>query len=287
MAVILTDVPVSSRERVKPWLWFNLLSIDAPVVAVVWQLWFARCFEIALSPLSVAALALTVWMIYASDRLLDVRGSDDRVPATERHLFHRDHSRALSAAVAICFVTLLFATVHLNPALLRNGLLLIGLVGLYFCAVHLLPPAVMKLCPKEVAVGTVFAAGTALAPWSRMHRAEPFLVPVALFAVLCSLNCAGIEAWEWERLGGVVSNGPPHGLTLWLSRHLRLLAGFVALLGSVFFLLSRSHTIFAPIVVSAIAFLWLDIERERLTVSLLRVLADLPLLSPLLLLRIH
>jgi hypothetical protein len=35
---------------------------------------------------------------------------------------------------------------------------------------------------------------------------------------------------------------------------------------------------------SALGFLWLDVEREHLPINLVRVLADVPLLSPLILL---
>lgn len=268
-------------------MWFNLLNIDAPLVAVAWQLWFAQCFGIALAPLSVATLALTVWTIYAADRLLDVRdGHKGRLPATERHSFHRKHAGALRAAVTFSLVLLAFSATRLNGSVLRNGLFLSGVVGLYFAAVHLLPKCVSTLYPKEMVVGIVFATGTALAPCSRLHRVGPFLVPVALFALLCFLNCAAIETWEWGGSGHRKTERP-HSVTIWFSRHLKLLSISIAITGVAFLLLSRQHAVFAPIVLSALAFLWLDLEHEHLTISLLRVLADVPLLSPLLLLRLY
>lgn len=286
MAVLQSDAPVSSRTRAQPWLWFNLLSIDAPLVAVVWQMWFAHCFGIALRPLSVAVLALTVWMIYATDRLLDVRGSAKCVPNTERHRFHHEHLRALSVAVVLSFLTLLLALWQLNPTLIRNGFGLAAIVVMYFSAVHLLPRQVLAICPKEMAVGIVFATGAALAPWSRLHRTEPFILPVTLFAMLCVLNCSAIESWEWKETGRSTAQRP-HWLTLWFSQHLRILSASIAAAAFVLLVIWKAHTIFAPVIVSAIAFLWLDMERERLTMSMVRVLADLTLLSPLLLLSIH
>jgi hypothetical protein len=265
---------------VRPWLWFNLLNIDAPLVAVAWQVWFARCFGIALAPLSVAALAMTVWMIYATDRLLDVRGG---TPKTERHRFHRDHAGRLVVAVGLCFVALLFTAARLNTGVLHNGLALSGCVALYFLAVHSFPKSVSGLYPKEMAVGVVFAMGVALAPWSRVPRSGPLLLPVALFAFLCFLNCAAIETWEWKGLGAAVSSRP-HALTLWLAQHLRQLSALVAIAGFFLLMMSRVPTVFAAIIMSALGFLWLDVEREHLPINLVRVLADVPLLSPLILL---
>jgi hypothetical protein len=262
-------------------------------VAVVWQLWFAHCFRIALSPLAVTALGMTVWLIYATDRLLDVRGSTARLLNTERHRFHREHAGGISVAVVLCFVALLFIATRLNPALLRNGLALSAGVGLYLAAVHLFPKWIFSFYPKEMAVGVVFALGAALAPLTRLHPARldeawgTLLMPVALFAFLCFLNCAAIETWEWRALGGLVSTRP-HVISLWLVEHLRVLASFIAIAGFAFLIFSRAHSVFAAIIVSALAFLWLDVERDRLPINLLRVLADVPLLSPVvLLLRLH
>ena len=47
----------------RPWLWPNLLSLDAPVVALLWQLLFVRCFHGSLGTLPAALLAVAVWLI--------------------------------------------------------------------------------------------------------------------------------------------------------------------------------------------------------------------------------
>jgi hypothetical protein len=44
-----------------------------------------------------------------------------------------------------------------------------------------------------------------------------------------------------------------------------------------------AHLLFAAICLSSLAFLWLEKEQHRIPADVLRVLADLPLLSPLLL----
>ena len=55
----------------KAWLWPNLLSLDAPAVALLWQIFFARCFHAKLEPLPSVLLVLAVWLIYAADRTID------------------------------------------------------------------------------------------------------------------------------------------------------------------------------------------------------------------------
>ena len=53
------------------WLWWNVLSLDAPMVAVAWALVFAKSASVVLPGAEVAALGLVVWLIYTVDRLLD------------------------------------------------------------------------------------------------------------------------------------------------------------------------------------------------------------------------
>ena len=62
-------------DRVRPpiWLWFNVLSLDAPLIALVWQDFLSRCYPTMLLPQGRAVRGLTVWAIYLADRLLDVR----------------------------------------------------------------------------------------------------------------------------------------------------------------------------------------------------------------------
>ena len=74
------------------WLWPNLLSLDAPIVALLWQILFARCFHARVGFLPSLLLVLAVWLIYAADRTLDAWSGSAAQP---RHEFYRRHWRAL------------------------------------------------------------------------------------------------------------------------------------------------------------------------------------------------
>ena len=113
------------NESVRPqfWLWPNLLSLDAPLVAVLWQTLFLRCLRAPVRWLPALLLFLTVWLIYVADRLLDARNG---AVTTPRHQFYRRSFRwALTAWVIVLastagMVLLGFA----NPLLLRGGAML-------------------------------------------------------------------------------------------------------------------------------------------------------------------
>jgi hypothetical protein len=281
--IVLPEVAPSlpSRDLPAALSFFHLWNLDAPSVAVLWQLLFARCLGTTISVAAVLALAVSVWLIYATDRLLDVA----RGPAyslTRRHAFHWRYRKPIVAAAIAALVALASLCTLLRPVVLRSGLLLSASVGLYLVAVHFLPPTARRWFPKEFVVGALFALGTCLAPWCRAGDRPALLLPGLFFAALCCLNCVAIEVWEWRSLATHLS--PPSVATLWTSRHLRVCLWSISV-AALLLLGSGARSLFAAILLSSVAFLWLDSQRQRVPADLLRMLADVPLLTPLLFLR--
>ncbi|MGC2662187.1 MAG: hypothetical protein WA324_29855 [Bryobacteraceae bacterium] len=263
------------------WLWFNLLSLDAPAVAILWQAFLARRLHADVRWPAFVALGASVWLIYVADRLLDAF-KNDRVIAP-RHRFYRLHWWTTLKIFAAMLLVLGLVCSYLNIYVLRNGIVMASFVAIYFAAVHVSPPRLRHWWPKELAVGVLFSAGTCLATWSKLdHEQSLIIVPALFFASLCSMNCVAIEFWEWRRLRRV-SGVAPHLYTVWMGPRLSrmsllLLIASCGLLGS-----SAFRPFFAPTALSALSFWWLDRNSERLSMDALRVLADVALLTPLLL----
>src|SRR5947209_5517079 len=122
---------MSSRSHPPLWLWFNLLSLDAPLIALVWQDFLARCYPTVLHAPGRAVLGLTVWAIYLADRLLDVRHPGSPLESI-RHRYYRMHRGfALLLLTAVVSVDLIVAGLWLRPAVIDNGLLLTACVVIY------------------------------------------------------------------------------------------------------------------------------------------------------------
>jgi hypothetical protein len=137
-----------------------------------------------------------------------------------------------------------------------------------------------------LAVGVLFTLGTCLATWTKLGPAQSIVIrPAILFATLCSLNCVAIEFWEWKHLRGI-AGAPPHRWTIWMGRRLPYLALLIAIVSCTLLAAPAFRPFFAPTVLSALAFWWLDQNSSRLSTDALRVLADVSLLTPLLLLRL-
>jgi hypothetical protein len=244
------------------WLWPNLLSLDAPIVALLWQILFARCFHVRVDPLPSVLLVLAVWLIYAADRTLDAWTGENLRP---RHEFYRRHWRALLPLWILALgVGSALAWTRLTPEMRYSGFALAAAVVLYFALLHL--GAFHKT--KEAAVAVLFALGATLSAWANVRTAAD-IEAIFLFSCLCWINCSAIEQWESP------------GESRW---PIAFAAGFVALAAGALLLFSTRPVLGGAVTASALCFVFLDCARRRFSRDALRVLADAALLSPLFLL---
>jgi hypothetical protein len=247
---------LSTGVRSRPWLWPNLLSLDAPIVAVLWQALFARCFHADVNLLAAVLLVLAVWLIYVLDRVFDAWSGSSLLP---RHEFYLRYWRTVMPVwIGVLGVAGWLAWTRLPLLLLERGLILLAAVGIYLAAVHIAPVT----WPKEAAVAVMFAAGASLSAWGNVRSAVD-LATIVLFSCLCWINCVAIEQWErhvarWPIAMAALGVGVA-AILVW-SQHRPVLGAAEA--------------------ASALAFVLLDCGRNRFSRDALRVLADVALLSP-------
>ena len=196
-----------STRTAGPILWLSVLCLDAPVVAVTWQFFFARAFHYPLNFWESAALFLTAWWIYLADRLVDSLALHfhshwssrhpicDR-PVSARAAFCLRHKGLFITAFLLVGVTDGFVVLSRIPFWLIERGVLLGLVALIYLFINQCAHHVWRRLPlKEVTVGFLFALGTTLFLFRRMPTAH-LLTAVFLFGCLCSLNCLSIAVWE-------------------------------------------------------------------------------------------
>jgi hypothetical protein len=277
--------PKSSRVTPpSPLLWLTLLSLDAPAVAVLWQLLFARCFHVRLSPSITLLLGLVVWLIYVADRFLDTLIVPSQGTEPVRHRFYR--RRRWAFLLPFCGIFLLacwIAWTQLEPRTFRNGVIIMLAVGFYFFLVHLRRPKGNARIQKEMFVGILFGLGTCFPVWERLPAGRiHLLIPFLVFTELCWLNCAAIEYSEWMRLRQHEFNSP-HPWTAWLGRHMILVASATALVTVGIALANPSGSDWMlPVAetLSAAAFVVLGFAGEKISPDKFRVLMDLALFTP-------
>lgn len=76
-----------------------MLSLEAPLVAVLWQHVLAHAHGIRLTPMLDAGLALACWVIYLIDRTLDTFAVKNAAELDARHAFYHRHRRLVLLAI--------------------------------------------------------------------------------------------------------------------------------------------------------------------------------------------
>jgi hypothetical protein len=277
---------VRAEPRTIPWwLWWNVLSIDAPTVALVWGALFAHASGGRLSGAEATVLVLTVWMIYVSDRLLDGWTERDRAALQERHHFSERHRFVLAGLVLFaCSAIAWLTTDRLRAAEVTAGVKLGVIVVVYMTSIHTGRGWIAGMLPKEIAAGFLFASGATLPVWSRAERLPwDAWLPWVLFGLLCSLNCLAIECWEnhhhskqWRR--------SPRPFVRWADSRISRSVAALAVAAWTACLVCNprgpSVSVLSAVGLGALLLLVLNARRAKLSPTALRVLADAALLVP-------
>jgi hypothetical protein len=135
--------------------YINVLSLDVVAGAVIGSLFFGRICDVSVSFYALAALALTVWIIYTLDHLRDAMFIQ-KVASTDRHRFHQKYFRPIT--VILTFVIIIdFLLIWFVP----QRVMLFG-VGLWFIvAIYLALQRYLKFM-KEFFVACLYTAGLLL-----------------------------------------------------------------------------------------------------------------------------
>lgn len=285
-------------RRTPLWLWPNLLSLDAPIVAVVWLHMFRKAWGLEYFPVTAyLALGLSVWAIYAADRLLDLRLRPPGDPALgPRHDFHERHRPwfLVGIAVAVASVGYLVLTELPFELIQTYSVPAVGLVLGFFSLVIAAPADEGIPYLRNIVAGLAFGFGTAAVAHVYVpaegvgNLIWPPSPEMACFSVLCILNISSIHLWE----DAARSEDPEVKAADELSLTLPLaLLGAAAVwfayrdnpwvLGSSYGEERQVRPFFYTVLISTALLYILNRVRERFTVDQLRCLADLALVAPL------
>lgn len=290
------------------WIWWHLLSLDAPTVAVAWCWFFAKVFQIALPWTALPTIAFGTWTVYVADRVLDGWRSTDTATLRDRHWFCLRYRKMFIAAWCIVSVPLAYFIFFRVPRAVRNDDIYLCLIGVaYFLLIHgrsffgsrSATQSRWKISDwltKELAVGFLFPIATAVPTWTRVPSEHGVLnMAILMFGGACWLNCVAIQTWEDTEASGdvvhtILASANRAGkdrktLTALLGRHLALFSVIVGISGIAMAAILSKHTgwpLFAAVAVSGTLFFLLVRFRHRFSTLTLRIAADAVLLTPLL-----
>jgi hypothetical protein len=265
------------------WLWPHLFSLDAPLIAVLWQVLLTRDLNVSVSRGEPFVLALCVWCVYLGDRILDAARPQMSGWEPVRKTFYRQHLR-LAAITGLCLLSAVLPLAYylLKRATFHAGLALAVPLLSYLAFVHLAPMRWRARWPREMAVACVFTSGVFLAVWiGNGNSYRQLWAPAILFSLLCWVNCCAIETWEWQK-SACRRDEEPSGSTQWAARYLSFVALGIAVLAVLMMYMNLTPPRFsAAALFSGVALAALAERRSHLPMNGLRVVADLALCTPL------
>ena len=236
----------------------HYLSIDVALGSCAGMYFFARLLDVSLLGIAYSILALSVWVIYTFDHLLDSQFSPGKL-ASPRHLFHRDHFLTLFMLVILASVVVLVLAWIFLPS---TAIFLAGafLAALILGGMVLTQRYKEKLGPlKESIIACLYVAGLLLLPlmqgyenltnWKWIYFAVAYLLVAWFNLVFLSLLDQGPDQQAGQK--SLVSEwgfAKTYRILFWTG-----IAGLVYLL-SLFFLLPSAYHIFTVIVL--LVFLW-------------------------------
>jgi len=264
-----------------------VLGLDAPLVAVAWQFFFAKAFQLKIPTSNYLVLGLIVWVIYSADRLLDARRLGAPEVASARHRFYRDRFWIMLPLTVIGLMLAVVAVLMVLPeALLYCGVVVFLFVIVYFIHRLWVEGPMLVVIPKEIFSGMVFAIGTTLTgyAWSNDIPDALYSPEVLWFGGLCSLNCMAISVWERNADAGNDGNALPQ---VWpvVVRFFPVCAWGFTLTG-VAFAFIHTDTVMFPILLAVASggglLALLASVAGRISPAVLRVGADVAVIFPVL-----
>lgn len=264
------------------WLWVDVLCVVAPIAALAWHWLFARSTNVKLHPATHPTLALAVWIIAVSDRLLEAR----RRRLTWRHWFvwrfRYPFFVLLAGALAVCFWLSFYALPQVILEL--GGILAIGVI-LYLFFARIQPGSKLAV-PRDLVRGALFTVGAMIAVWGTSNVPRGAVWLIAGQTVLVSLVFLGSSCMEH-----LTHESDERERADWLAIDSRIGVWTGVLLGSLVWLVSHEMRqgasmahYYLAMILSGSLFFAAHAMRQRMASDTFHVLAWITLTAPLLVL---
>jgi hypothetical protein len=143
-------------------------------------------------------LALTVWLLYMGDHVLDAWKHRKKSPREIHRFINRNRRFFIYFMGIVTVVDFILIFNFLNPVLLRYALFLAALVLLFYAVRHLLRRNRIFFIPGEIFVLLLYMAGTWLAPYvtrqGELHTSDA--VVAIMFGGVLLMNLGVISLYD-------------------------------------------------------------------------------------------
>ncbi len=143
---------------------FSTLSLDVVTGAVIGAVFVSQLCGVYPDIWFYSALAVSVWIIYTADHLVDAWRLK-QASHTDRHLFHHHHFRVLiSLVILLAVIDFVLALTTLHTRIIASGLIIFAVSAVYFAALSLLKIRHTHWLQKEIIVALIYTSGVWVGP---------------------------------------------------------------------------------------------------------------------------
>ena len=156
------DPTPMEKHRTPLWLLPNLLSLDAPLVAVAWMWMLARALRVEyVHTAAWWVLAGSIWFVYVADRLFDGWRHPELRATSVRHAFHWRWRWVLLGLLAVVGSICIYQSLYVLPrSMFSAGLVAVMMCGFYFLVAFFQGREVPYI--KNLFAGLIFAMGVGI-----------------------------------------------------------------------------------------------------------------------------
>ncbi len=180
------------------WLYPNVLSLDAPLVAVAWLYVFAKVWSLQyVETLLIPVLFLSVWVIYTFDHLIKAKLMRD-CEHDQRLVFYKKYPKSFISAVLVAIATILYLALSLQWSIITSSMAPLVGVSLFFILAIFQDPQRRISYAKTIIAGFTFAMGcvAGLIGLSARDMPTTMIAPeMVCFATLTIINVIMVDAW--------------------------------------------------------------------------------------------
>ena len=220
----------SPQPRTPFWLWPHVLSLEAPLVAMLWLAALARLNDFTLMPGVLSGLGLAVWLIYLADRVMDTLGVPVETLSIRHRFYHRHRWPILLRVMPVGLGMLVWISLWVIPA----GLLAHSLAQVIPIAIYLVLYSITSLTMRRwmlqagvllvllfvnalplslglrITISMLIASGSALMLTLRWHEnIGQFFRKELAAGLLFAFGCT-----TWTRLHTLGAEGPENWVEL-------------------------------------------------------------------------
>ena len=250
--------------------WLTFLSLDAPLVATIWQNTVSTSFSIQIDWHHRVLVFLSVWLGYSADRWFDAWRHKENI--SQRHRFfsrYRWPLLVIWTMTLVSSITLAFNSLNATELALGTALAISSIaitIVVQFIALHHFRALVKSLLTASLVTASVLLF---VVPETANDQISTAFLLIAVF----TLNCSFIHNWD----RGI--DAIQEQLSIDLAQSKSLIAAFS--IAVVVLTILYSSPLFPYALSSVFLLTVIHLLRNRLHSETRRTLADLSLLTPL------